>query len=99
MAFDEVMGFASLYPSYNSSPLRRLERLRRVDIQKRPLAVDRDFRHRLAVPRDQMAGADIALERHQFVEELARPQHRSARPPVPDVACYHIAPPPRDDVH
>ena len=48
------------------------------------MAFDRDFRHRLGVPGDQMAGADIAVERHQFLEEAARPQHRIAAPAVAD---------------
>src|ERR1700694_5563039 len=59
---------------------RGLERLRGVDIEKRTVAFDRDFRHRLAMPGDQMAGADIAVERHQLLEEAARPQHRIAAP-------------------
>src|SRR5258708_36376970 len=50
-----------------SSPLRRLQRLRGVDIQKRAMALDRDFRHRLAVPDDQMAGAANPLQRHPFL--------------------------------
>ncbi|OIQ67953.1 hypothetical protein GALL_504660 [mine drainage metagenome] len=34
--------------------------------------------------RNQVAGADIAVERHQFVEEAARPQHRIAATAVAD---------------
>src|SRR5258707_479283 len=52
-----------------SPPLRGLQRLRRVDIEKRAVTLNRDFRHCLAVSGDQMAGADIAVERHQLVEE------------------------------
>ena len=47
--------------SVSTAP-RRLERLRRVDIQKCGVALDRDFGHRLTVLGDQMAGADIAIE-------------------------------------
>src|ERR1700722_13945801 len=61
-----------------SPPPRRLKRLGRIDIEKRAKALDRNLGHRFAVPRDQMTGADIAVERHQFVEEAARPQHRIA---------------------
>src|ERR1700682_3091285 len=61
---------------------RGLERLRRVDVEKGAKALDRDFRHRLAMPCDQMAGADVAVERHQLVEEAARPQHRIAAPVI-----------------
>src|SRR5713226_8821253 len=50
-------------------PLRGLERLRGIDVEEGTVALDRDFRHRLAVFGDQMPGADIAIKRHQFVEE------------------------------
>src|ERR1700687_6518222 len=65
-------------------PLRGLERLRRIDIEEGTKALDRDFRHRLAMPCDQMAGADVAVERHQLVEEAPRPQHRIAAPVIAD---------------
>ena len=48
------------------------------------MALDRDFGHRLSMLGDQMPGADIAVERHQFVEEPARPQHRITAPAVAD---------------
>ena len=35
-------------------------------------APDRDFRHRFGMPVNQMAGANVAIERHQLVEESAR---------------------------
>ena len=54
---------------------RGLKRLGCVDVEKSAKAFDRDFRHRLSVPGNQMTRADIAVERHQFVEETARPQH------------------------
>ena len=62
--------------------MRRFKRLRGIDIEKGSVALDRDFRHCLAMLRNQMAGADIAVERHQLVEEAARPQHRIAAPAV-----------------
>ena len=65
-------------------PPRGLQRLRRVDIEKRAVALDRHFRHRFGMLGDQMAGADIAVERHQFLEEAPRPQHRIAAPAVAD---------------
>src|SRR5689334_12355852 len=67
-----------LCPPYGNgilSPSRRLQRLRRVDVEKRAVAFDGDFGHRLAVFRDQVPRTDIAVERHQFSEEAARPQH------------------------
>jgi hypothetical protein len=57
---------------FSLAPPRRLECLRRIDIEEGTKALDRDFRHRLAMPVDQMAGADVAVERHQLVEEVAR---------------------------
>ena len=48
------------------------------------MAFDRHFRHRLGVLGDQMTRADVAVERHQFVEEAARPQHRIAAPALAD---------------
>jgi hypothetical protein len=45
------------------------ERLRRVDVEECALAIDRNFGNRFGVLGDQMAGADIAVERHQFLEE------------------------------
>src|SRR6478735_8263826 len=75
-------GHASLCPPYDLRSLRGFKRLRRVDIEKGAVALDRDFRHRLAMPRNQMAGADIAVERHQLAEEAARPQHRIAAPVI-----------------
>jgi hypothetical protein len=63
---------------------RGFQRLRRVDIEEGTKALDRDFRRRLAMPGDQMAGADVAVERHQLVEETARPQDRIAAPAVAD---------------
>src|SRR5262249_33422816 len=53
------------------------QRLGGVDIDERRLA-DRHLGDRLAVAGDQMAGADVALDRHQVVEEAARPQYRIA---------------------
>src|SRR5260221_10967365 len=52
-----------------SPPLRGLQRLRGVDIEEGAKAFDRDFRHRLAMLGDQMTRTDIAVERHQLVEE------------------------------
>src|SRR5712691_9319349 len=75
-------GHASLCPDLCSPPLRLRERLWRVDIEKRAVALNRHFRHRLAMPGYQVAGADIAVERHQLVEEAPRPQHRIAAPVV-----------------
>ena len=49
-----------------------------------PLPFHGHFRHRLVMPGDQVPRADIAVERHQFVEEPARPQHRIAAPVVAD---------------
>jgi hypothetical protein len=69
----------------------RLQRLRRVDIEEGAKALDRDFRHRLAMPCDQMAGADVAVERHQLVEEAARPQYRIAAPAIADGHSDQIA--------
>ena len=43
-----------------------------------------DFGHGFGVLGDQMAGADIAVERHQFPEEAPRPQHRIAAAAVAD---------------
>src|SRR5216684_2891641 len=73
-----------LCPPYDLRPLRRRERLRRIDIEEGAMALDRDFRYRLAVLGDQVAGADIAVKRHQLVEETSRPQYRIAAPSVAD---------------
>src|SRR5229473_8650583 len=67
-----------------SPPLRGLERLRGVDIEKCAVAFDRHFRHRFTMSGDQVTGADVAVERHQLVEEAARPQHRIAAPVIAD---------------
>ena len=64
--------------------LRVRKRLRGVDIEERAVALDRDFGYRLAVLGDQMARADVAVERHQLVEETARPQHGIAAPAIAD---------------
>src|SRR5258708_39273321 len=56
-----------------SPPLRGLQRLRRADIEKRAVTLGRHFRHCLAVPGDQMAGAAIPAEGHPLLEETARP--------------------------
>src|SRR5438874_13716132 len=45
------------------------ECLRRVDIDQRRLAGDRHFDHGLAIAADEVAGADIAFDRHQIGEE------------------------------
>src|SRR3984957_21087096 len=63
---------------------RILERLGGIDIEKGAMALDRDFRHRFAVPEDQVARADIAVERHQLLEKPPRPQDRIAAPAVAD---------------
>ncbi len=52
-----------------STALHGRQRLWRVDIEKRALPLDRDFRHGFAMTRDQMPRADIAIERHEFAEE------------------------------
>ena len=59
-----------------------LERLRGVDIEKSAVTFHRDLRHRRTMFRNQMAGTDIAIKRHQLVEEAARPQHRIAAPAI-----------------
>src|SRR6266446_575428 len=41
---------------------RGFERLRGVDIEKGAVTFDRDFRHRFAMPGNQMARADIAVQ-------------------------------------
>ena len=41
---------------------------------------DLHLRHGFGVPCDHVPRADIAVERHQFGEETARPQHRIAAP-------------------
>jgi hypothetical protein len=56
------------------------ERLRRVDVDQRGLALERDFDHRLAVADDEVARAHIAFDRHQLGKEPPRPQHRIAPP-------------------
>src|ERR1700722_5571823 len=71
---------------------RGFQRLRRVNIQKRAVALDRDFSHRFVMLGNQMTRADIAIERHQLVEEAARPQHRIAAPAVADGNHNQIAP-------
>src|SRR5689334_21470756 len=80
-------GYAALCSIYDATKLRSprsFQRLRRIDIQKRALAVDRDFGDSLSVLDDQMAGADVAVERHQFLEETARPQHGIAATAIAD---------------
>jgi hypothetical protein len=57
---------------FSLTPPGRLERLRRVDIEEGAKALDRDFRHRFGMPFNQMAGTNVAIERHQLVEEAAR---------------------------
>src|SRR5690349_2724473 len=57
-----------------------LKRLGRIDVEESAVAFDRDLRHRLTMFRDQVASADVAVERHQFVEEAPRPQHWVAAP-------------------
>src|SRR5262245_51279221 len=54
------------------------ERLRRVDVHERGLALERHFDHGFAVAADEMARAYIAFDRHQVWKEPPRPQHRIA---------------------
>jgi hypothetical protein len=53
------------------APLRIRKRLGRIDIEERADPFDRDFSHRFTVLRNQVACADVAIERHQFLEEAA----------------------------
>src|SRR3569832_2309887 len=68
----------------SSGAARGLERLRRIDIEKRAIALDRNFRHRFVMLGNEMSGADVAIERLQFIEETARPQHGIAAAAVAD---------------
>src|SRR6185295_19389685 len=52
-----------------------LQSLRRIDIEERALAIDRNFGHSFGMLGNQMTRADVAVERHQLLEEAARPQH------------------------
>src|SRR5262249_50246432 len=70
-----VVGTLCFPPPTQSPPPRRLQRLRGIDVEEGALAVDRDFGHGFGVLGDQVAGADVAVERHQLFEETARPQH------------------------
>src|SRR6185312_4847055 len=74
-----------LCPPYGtlSSP-RRFQRLRRVDVEESAVALDSHLRDRFAMLGDQMPCADVAFERHQLVEEAARPQDRIAAAAVGD---------------
>src|SRR5436190_18072649 len=65
-----------------STSTRGLQPLRGVDIEEGAVAFDRYLSHRLGRFGDQMARADIAIERHQFTEEAARPQDRIAATPL-----------------
>ena len=67
-----------------SGATRGLERLRRIDIEKRTVAFNLDLRHRLIMLGNEVTGADIAVERHQFIEEAARPQDGIAAATVAD---------------
>src|SRR5918994_4107246 len=85
----EMVGMAHvrLCPPYEFTKLRSsrgFQRLRRVNVEKRALAIARDFGYRLGVLGDQMARADIAVERHQFPKESPRPQHGIAAAAVAD---------------
>src|ERR1700749_477485 len=60
------------------------ERFGSVDVEEGAVAFDRQFDHGRRVPHDQMTAADIAVERGQFVEETARPQHGIAALVVAD---------------
>src|ERR1700722_20633953 len=71
-------------PRLNLTAPRGFERLRCVDIEKGAIPLDGDFRHRFIMFGNEMTGTDIAIERHQFVEEPARPQHGIAAPAVTD---------------
>src|SRR5262249_9883647 len=57
------------------APSRRLERLRRVDVEEGAIALDGHFRYGFSVPGNQMARADVTIERHEFLEEAPRPEH------------------------
>src|SRR5512135_2904796 len=59
----------------NLAAARRLQRLRRIDVEKCAIPLDRDLRHRLVMLGNEMTGADVAIERHQFIEETARPHN------------------------
>ena len=48
---------------------RRFQRLRGVDVEEGAVAVDRNFGDGLGVLGDQVAGADVAVEGHQLLEE------------------------------
>ena len=83
--FDLVNGGLKMVPSRATYPRRAgLQRLRGIDVEEGALALDRHFGHRLGMTGDQMARADVAVERHQFVEEAPRPHHRIAAPAVDD---------------
>src|SRR3954470_18301851 len=71
------------YPT-NLRSTRGLKRLRGVDVEESALAIDRNFGDRLSVLGDEVTGADVAIERHQLLEEAARPQHRIAAAAVAD---------------
>src|SRR5690348_16704198 len=67
------------------------QRLRRVDVEEGALAVDGHFGDRLGVLGDQMPRADVAVERHQLLEEAARPQHGIAAAALADWHDNEIA--------
>jgi len=62
-------GASAPLPPGDLRATRRLQRLRRVDVEERALAFDGHFRHGFGVPGDQVPRADIAVERHQLLEE------------------------------
>ena len=74
--------------SSSSAALNRRQCLRRIYVEEGAVSIDRDFRHRLDVTREQMARADVTFERHQFAEKAPRPQDRIAAPAVADRDGY-----------
>src|ERR1700689_1235259 len=64
----------------NLAAARGFQRLRRVDIQKRAVPLDRDLRHRLIVLGNEVTGTDVAVKHNQFIEKTARPQDGIATP-------------------
>ena len=51
----------------------RFERLWRIDVEEGTFAIHEHFGDRLGVLGDQVPCADVAVERHQFRKEAARP--------------------------